>query len=85
MSHPILTQSRPPKIDNIEAHFDSGSKFQAYISTIGCLHVLRPTENPVMVRDINVSQKELELRTTPKVRQGCAVSSYGLMMESMIS
>jgi len=47
---PSLSQSRPPKFDNVEAHFSMWrSKFLAYLSSLGCLHVLSSTANPVMV------------------------------------
>ena len=42
LSRPNLTQLRPPKFDNIEAHFGMWrSKFQAFLSSIGCLYVLK--------------------------------------------
>ena len=36
------------------------SKFQAFLSSIGCLYVFKATDNPIMVGDMNVSQEELE-------------------------
>ena len=30
------------------------------MSSLGCLYVLKATDNPVMVGDMNVSQEELE-------------------------
>ena len=35
------------------------SKFQIFLSLIGCQYLLKATDNPVMVGDINVSQAEL--------------------------
>ena len=43
LSRPNLTQLRPPKFDNLEAHFGMWrSKFQAFLSSIGSL---RPQGN----------------------------------------
>ena len=51
LSRPSLTQSRPPKFDNVEAHFGMWrSKCQAYLSSLGCLHALKSTASPVMGR-----------------------------------
>ena len=58
------------------------SKFQAFLSSVGCLYVLKATDNPVMVRDIIVSQEELERRHTPKEIIDARVV-YGLLMDSM--
>ena len=58
------------------------SKFQAFLSSVGCLYVLKATDNPVMVGDINVSQEELERRRTPKEIIDARVV-YGLLMDSM--
>ena len=79
---PSLTQSRPPKFDNIEAHFSTWhSKFEGYPSSLGCLHVLNTSE-PVMVGDVRVSQEDLASRHSPQeIRDARLV--YGLMMESM--
>ena len=56
LSRPTLTQLRPPKFDNIEAHFGMWrSKFQAFLSSIGCLYVLKATDNPILTGDMNVS------------------------------
>ena len=47
--------------DSIETHFGMWrSKFQAFLSSTGCLYVLNATDNPIMVGDMNVSQEELE-------------------------
>ncbi|CAN0113890.1 unnamed protein product, partial [Laminaria digitata] len=57
-----LTQARPPKFDNVPEHYAMWrSKFGAYISSLGHLHVLTATV-PVMVGDISVSQEELTNR-----------------------
>ena len=79
---PSLSQSRPPKFDNIEAHFSMWrSKFEAYLSSLGCLHVLS-TSTPVMVGDVRVSEEELASRHSPQeIRDARLV--YGLMMEAM--
>ena len=67
LSRPNLTQLRPPNFDNIEAHFGMWqNKFQAFFSSIGCLCVLKATDNLVMVGDMNVPQEELEQRHTKK-------------------
>ena len=59
-----LTQARPPKFDNVPEHYAMWrSKFGAYISSLGHLHVLNATV-PVMVGDISVSQEELTNRHT---------------------
>ena len=58
------------------------SKFQAFLSSIGCLYVLRATDNPVMVGDINVSREHLEQRHTPEEIIDARVV-YGLLMVSM--
>ena len=57
------------------------SKFEAYLSSLGFLHVMN-TSNPVMVGDVRVSQDELASRHSPqKIRDARLV--YDLMMESM--
>ena len=77
------SQLKPPKFDNVEAHFGTGrSKFQAFLSSITCLFVLKATDNPVMVGDNNVSQEELEKKHTPKETIDARVV-YGLLMDSM--
>ena len=43
------------------------SKFKACLSSLGCLYVLKATDNPVMVGDMNVSQEELEQKHSPQV------------------
>ena len=59
-----------------------GSKVLAYISSLGCLHVVKATANPVMVGDINVFSQELKRRHTSQgVKDARYV--YGLLMESM--
>ena len=84
LSRPNLTQPRPPKFDNIEAHFGmSRSKFKACLSSLGCLYVLKATDNPVMVGEMNVSQEELEQKHSPQVIRDARLV-YGLLMESMI-
>ena len=61
-----LSQSRPQKFDNIETHFIMWrSKFEAYLSSLGCLHVLS-TSHPVMVGDVRVSEEELASRHSPQ-------------------
>ena len=40
------------------------NKFSAYISSLGCLHIVKARANPVVVGDINVSQQDLERRHT---------------------
>ena len=40
------------------------SKFLAHISSLGCLHVVKATANPVMIGDMNVSEQEQERRHT---------------------
>ena len=83
LSRPNLTQPRPPKFDNIEAHFGMWrSKFKACLSSLGCLYVLKATDNPVMVGDMNVSQEELEQKHSPQVIRDARLV-YGLLMESM--
>ena len=83
LSRPNLTQTRPPKFDNIEAHFGMWrSKFMACLSSLGCLYVLKATDNPVMVGDMNVSQEELEQKHSPQVIRDARLV-YGLLMESM--
>ena len=83
LSRPILTQPKPPKFDNIEADFGMWrSNFQACWSSIGCPYVLKATDNPVVVGDINVSQEDLEQRRTPKQIFDARVV-YGLLMNSM--
>ena len=47
------------------------SKFLAHISSLGCLHVVKATANPVMIGDMNVSEQELERRHTSPGDQGC--------------
>ena len=58
------------------------SKFQAFLSSVSCLYVLKATVHPVMVGDINVSREELEQRPTPKEIIDARVV-YGLLMDSM--
>ena len=58
------------------------SKFKAFWSSVGCLYVLKATDNPGMVDDTNVSRKELEQRHTPKDIIDRRVV-YGLLMDSM--
>ena len=79
---PSLTQSRPSNFENIEAHFSMWrSKFEAYLSSLGCLHV-SITSNPVMVGDVRVSQEELASRYSPQEIRGARLG-FGLMMETM--
>ena len=70
-----LASTKTLKFNNVEPHFGMWrSTFQAFLSSSGCLYVLKATDNPVMVGDINVSQEELEQRHTPKrllMRVGC--------------
>ncbi|CAN0528510.1 unnamed protein product, partial [Laminaria digitata] len=77
-----LTQARPPKFDNVPEHYAMWrSKFGAYISSLGHLHVLNATV-PVMVGDISVSQEELTSRhTKDEISEARLV--YGLLMEAM--
>ena len=83
LSRPNLIQPRPPKFDNIEAHFGMWrSKFKACLSSLVCLYVLKATDNPVMVGDMNVSQEELEQKHSPQVIRDARLV-YGLLMESM--
>ena len=57
------------------------SKFEAYLSYLGCLHVLN-TSNSVLVGDVTVSEEELASRHSPQeIRDARLV--YGLMMKSM--
>ena len=59
-----LVSIKPARFDDIEAHFGMWrSKFQAFLSLVGCLYVFKATDIPVMVGDINVSQEELERDT----------------------
>ena len=83
LSRPNYPQLKPPKFDNVEAHFGRWrSKFQAFLSSAGCLYVFKATDNPMMVDDINVPQEELERRHTPKeIIDTCVV--YGLLMDLM--
>ena len=84
LSRPNLTQLNPPKTDNIEAHFGMWrSKFQAFWSSIGCLYVLKATDNPVMVGDMNVSQEKLDQRHTQKEIMDARLV-YGLLMDSIL-
>ena len=54
----------------------------AYISSHGCLHVVKAISNPVMVGDINVFEQKLERRhTSQEIRY--ARFEYGLFMESL--
>ena len=83
LSRPNLTQLRPPKFDIIEAHFGMlRSKFQAFLSSTGCLYVLKTTDNPIMVGDMNVSQDELEQRHSQKEIMDARLV-YGFFMDSM--
>ena len=83
LSRPNWSQLKRHKFDNVEAHFGVWrSKFQAFLSSVGCLYVLEATDNPVMAGDINVSQGELEQRHTPKEIIDARVV-YGLLMDSM--
>ena len=83
LSRPSLTQSRSPKLDNVEAYFAmSRSKLQFHMLSLGGRHVRKATADPAMVGDINVSQEELEQRHTPPEIKD-ARFGYGLMMESM--
>lgn len=51
----------------------------AYIAWFGCLYVIKPTDFPVMVADINVSEEELTRRHSPQeIRDARLV--YGLLM-----
>ena len=53
-SDPVTT----PEFDNIEAHVGMWRrKFQACLSSIVCLYVLKATDNPVLVGDTNVLQE----------------------------
>ena len=82
LSRPNWYQLTPPKFDNIEAHVGMWrSKFQAFMSSVGWLYVLKATDNPVMVGGVNVSQEELEQRHTPKEIIDARVV-YGLLMDS---
>ena len=58
------------------------SKFRALLSSVGCLYVLKATDNPVMVGDINVSQEGLKQRHTPKEIIDARVV-YGMLGDSM--
>ena len=58
------------------------SKFQAFLSSVRCLYVLKATDNPVMVGDMNVSQEELEQKHTQKKKMNARLV-YGLLMDSM--
>ncbi|CAM9658717.1 unnamed protein product, partial [Laminaria digitata] len=72
----------PPKFDNVPEHYAMWrSKFGAYISSLGLLHVLNATVL-VMVGDISVSQKELTNRHTKDTISEARVV-YGLLMEAM--
>ena len=83
LSRTNWSQLKPPKFDNVEAHFGMWrSRFQAFLSSVGCLYVLKATDNPVMVGDINVSQEELKQGHTPKEIIDARVV-YGLLMDSM--
>ena len=65
LSRPNWSQLPPSKFDTVEVHFGMWrSKFQAFLTSIGCRYVLKATDNPVMVGKINVSQAALE--HTPK-------------------
>lgn len=50
------------------------------LSSLGSLYALKATGIPVMVRDMNVSQEELEQRRTPKEIMDARLV-YGLLME----
>ena len=77
-----LFQSRSPKFDHVEEHFGMwSSKFQAHLSSLGCLYVRKATV-PSMVGDTNVSQEELARRHTKEEIKD-ARSVYGLLMEAM--
>ena len=83
LSRPNLTQLRPPKFDNIETHFGMWrSKFQAFLSSISCLYILKATDNPIMVGDMIVSREELEQRHGQKEIMEARLV-YGLSMDSM--
>ena len=57
------------------------SKFEAYLSSLGCLHVLS-TSTPVMVGEVRVSEDELASRHSPlEIRD--AILVHGLMMEAI--
>ncbi|CAM9330932.1 unnamed protein product, partial [Laminaria digitata] len=72
----------PPKFDNVPEHYAMWrSKFGAYISSLGHLHVLNATV-PVMVGDISVSQEELANKHT-KDENSEARLVYGLLVEAM--
>ena len=77
LHRPGLTQSRPPKFDNVEAHFSTWrSKFLAYLSSLGCLHVpinSNTTANPVVVGDMRVSPEELASRHLSSRDERCAI------------
>ena len=56
------------------------SKFQAFLSSIGCLYVLKATDNPNMVGDMNVSQEELEQGHSQKEIMDARLV-YGFLMD----
>ena len=55
----------------------------AYIEEFSCLYVIKPTDLPVMVGDIGVSEEELKARhSTQEIKVARLV--YGLLMESRV-
>ena len=52
------------------------------MSSIGCLYVLKATDDPVMVGGMNVSQEELEQRHAQKEIMDARLV-YGLLMDFM--
>ena len=52
------------------------------MSSIGCLYVLKATDNPIMVGDMNVSQEELEQGHSQKEIMDARLV-YGFLMDSM--
>ncbi|CAN0126352.1 unnamed protein product, partial [Laminaria digitata] len=58
------------------------SKMIAYIAGFGYLYVIKPTDFPVMVGDIDVSEEELKVRHSPQEIKDAKLV-YGLLMESI--
>ena len=52
------------------------NKRLGYISSIGWLHVVQATGNPVIVRDMNVSQHKLERRHMSQKMKGALFITF---------
>ncbi|CAN0564227.1 unnamed protein product, partial [Laminaria digitata] len=79
----VLSQSRPPKFAGEEVFFFMWrNKMLNYIAGFGCLYVIKRTDFPVMVGDIDVSEEELKLRHSPQEIKDARLA-YGLLMESI--